>query len=384
MRQIKIFDTTLRDGQQGIGSNMTISEKIKIAKKLEEMGVDIIEAGFPVSSKKEYDSVKKISKVIKNSKVCALARHNTRDIDLAVDAIGKKNRLHIFIPTSDIHIKYKLNLNREQILEKIRETLLYAKKKISDIEWSSEDATRTDVNFLSECISTAIKYGAKTINIADTVGYTTPTEFNVMIKKIYKNVKNLKKVTFSVHCHNDLGLAVANSLEAIQLGAGQVECTINGIGERAGNASLEEIVMSLKTRKDLFNIKTKIRTKKIKKVSSIVAKTINYKISPNKPIVGENAFAHESGIHQDGFVKNRRTYEIMNPEDIGVSNSKLYLSSQSGIAGIKYKLNQYNLDIKKINLVEFVKYFKVKVKNFKRIDKGMLINLYNEFKKKIN
>ena len=384
MRQIKIFDTTLRDGQQGIGSNMTIKEKIKIAKTLEEMGVDIIEAGFPISSKKEYDSVKKISKVIKNSKVCALARHNTRDIDLAVDAIGKKNRLHVFIPTSDIHIKYKLNLNREQILEKIKETLLYAKKKISDIEWSSEDATRTDVNFLSKCISTAIKYGAKTINIADTVGYTTPIEFNTMIKKIYKNVKNLKKVTFSVHCHNDLGLAVANSLEAIQLGAGQVECTINGIGERAGNASLEEIVMSLKTRKDLFNIKTKIRTKKIKKVSNIVAKTINYQISPNKPIVGENAFAHESGIHQDGFVKNRRTYEIMNPEDIGVSNSKLYLSSQSGIAGIKYKLNQYNLDTKKINLVEFVKYFKLKVKNFKRIDKGMLINLYNEFKKKIN
>ena len=384
MRQIKIFDTTLRDGHQGTGSNMTISEKIKIAKNLEEMGVDIIEAGFPASSKKEYESVKKISKIIKNSKICALARHNTKDIDLAIDAIGKKNRLHIFIPTSDIHIKYKLNLDRKHILKKIKETLQYAKTKISDIEWSSEDATRTDVNFLSECIDVAIKYGAKTINIADTVGYTTPGEFNKMIKKIYKNVKNLRNVAFSVHCHNDLGLAVANSLEAIQLGASQVECTVNGIGERAGNASLEEIVMSLKTRKDIFNVKTRIKTKKIKKVSDIVANTINYKISPNKPVVGENAFAHESGIHQDGFIKNRKTYEIMNPEDIGVSNSKLYLSSQSGIAGIKYKLKQYNLDINEINLVEFVKYFKLKVKNFKRIDKGMLISLYNEFKKKVN
>ncbi len=384
MKHIKIFDTTLRDGQQGIGSNMTPREKIKIAKHLEEMGVDIIEAGFPISSEKEYKSVKNISKVIKKSKVCALARHNKMDVDLAISAIGKKNRLHVFIPTSDIHIKYKLNLTQNQIINKIEETLKYAKSRIDDIEWSSEDATRTDINFLSKCISTAIKNGATTINIADTVGYTTPTEFNNFIKGIYRRVKNLKKVNFSVHCHNDLGLAVANSLQAIQIGANQVECTINGIGERAGNASLEEIVMSLKTRKDLFKASTKIKTKRLKKVSTLVSKTINYNISPNKPIIGANAFAHESGIHQDGFVKNRKTYEIMNPEDVGVPNSKLYLSSQSGLAGIRYKLKQYNLDIKKINLVDFVSYFKSKVKNFKRIDKGMLINLYNEYKEKIN
>ena len=384
MKYIKIFDTTLRDGQQGIGSNMTPREKIKIAKHLEDMGVDVIEAGFPISSEKEFKSVKNISKEIKKSKVCALARHNKMDVDLAISAIGKKNRLHVFIPTSDIHIKYKLNLTQNQIINKIEETLKYAKSRIDDIEWSSEDATRTDVNFLSKCISTAIKYGATTINIADTVGYTTPTEFNHFIKGIYRRVKNLKKVNFSVHCHNDLGLAVANSLQAIQIGANQVECTINGIGERAGNASLEEIVMSLKTRKDLFNASTKIKTKRLKKISTLVSKTINYNISPNKPIVGANAFAHESGIHQDGFVKNRKTYEIMNPEDVGVNNSKLYLSSQSGLAGIRYKLKQYNLDIKKINLVNFVTYFKSKVKNFKRIDKGMLINLYNEYKEKIN
>ena len=382
MRKIKIFDTTLRDGQQGIGSNMNPKEKIKIAKYLEEMGVDIIEAGFPISSKKEFDSVKNISQIIKNSKVCALARHNKRDIDLAISAIGKKNRLHVFIPTSDIHIKYKLNLTQKQIINKIEETLKYAKKRIKDIEWSSEDATRTDINFLSKCIETAIKHGATTINIADTVGYTTPNEFYSIIKGIYRRVKKLKKVDFSVHCHNDLGLAVANSLQAIQIGANQVECTINGIGERAGNASLEEIVMSLKTRKDIFNAKTKINTKKIKKISDLVAKTINYSVSPNKPIIGANAFAHESGIHQDGFIKNRKTYEIMNPEDVGIANSKLYLSSQSGLTGITYKLKQYNLDINKINLTEFVRYFKSKVKNFKRIDKGMLINLYNDFKKK--
>ncbi len=384
MKHIKIFDTTLRDGQQGIGSNMTPREKLKIAKHLEDMGVDIIEAGFPISSEKEYASVKNISSQIKKSKICALARHNKRDIDLAINAIGKKNRLHVFIPTSDIHIKYKLNLNQKQIIQKIEETLKYAKKKINDIEWSSEDATRTDVNFLSKCISTAIHNGATTINIADTVGYTTPSEFNNFIKGIYKRVKKLKKVNFSVHCHNDLGLAVANSLQAIQIGANQVECTVNGIGERAGNASLEEIVMSLQTRKDLFKASTKIDTKKIKNISTIVSKTINYSISPNKPIVGENAFAHESGIHQDGFVKNRNTYEIMNPEDVGVSNSKLYLSSQSGLAGIRYKLNQYNLDIKNINIINFVKFFKLKVKNFKRVDKGMLTNLYNEYKKKNN
>lgn len=384
MKHIKIFDTTLRDGQQGIGSNMTPREKLKIAKHLEDMGVDIIEAGFPISSEKEYASVKNISSQIKKSKICALARHNKRDIDLAINAIGKKNRLHVFIPTSDIHIKYKLNLNQKQIIQKIEETLKYAKKKINDIEWSSEDATRTDVNFLSKCISTAIHNGATTINIADTVGYTTPYEFNNFIKGIYKRVKKLKKVNFSVHCHNDLGLAVANSLQAIQIGANQVECTVNGIGERAGNASLEEIVMSLQTRKDLFKASTKIDTKKIKNISTIVSKTINYSISPNKPIVGENAFAHESGIHQDGFVKNRNTYEIMNPEDVGVSNSKLYLSSQSGLAGIRYKLNQYNLDIKNINIINFVKFFKLKVKNFKRVDKGMLTNLYNEYKKKNN
>jgi 2-isopropylmalate synthase len=384
MKQIKIFDTTLRDGQQGIGSNMTLKEKIKIAKSLELLGVDIIEAGFPISSKKEYDSVKNIAKIIKKSKICALARHNFKDIDVAIEAVGEKNRLHIFIPTSDIHIKYKLNLNHNQLIKKIEDTLLYAKRKIKDIEWSSEDATRTNPNFLFKCIETAIKNGATTINIADTVGYTTPNEFNKLINAIYKNVKELKKVNFSVHCHNDLGLAVANSLEAIQSGANQVECTINGIGERAGNASLEEIVMSLKTRRDLFKSTTKINTKKIKKVSELVAKTINYNISPNKPIIGRNAFAHESGIHQDGVLKNRKTYEIMNPEDIGVTNSELYLSSQSGLAGIKFKLKQYNLNLNSINLNEFVKFFKLKVKNFKRIDKGMLINLYNEFQNKKN
>tara|TARA_Y100001935_G_scaffold255448_1_gene268543 strand:- start:8602 stop:9768 length:1167 start_codon:yes stop_codon:yes gene_type:complete len=379
---IKIFDTTLRDGQQGSGSNLSLSEKIKIAKSLDQLNVDIIEAGFPVSSKKEFLSVQKISKILKNSQVCSLARHNKKDIDLCLEAMktSKNKRLHVFIATSDLHMKYKLKLTKSQILEKIEETMKYARNKIDDIEWSCEDGTRSDPNFLIKCFNIAIKYGAKTINIADTVGYSTPQEMNTLIKKILRNVDGLEKCNLSVHCHNDLGMATSNSLSSILSGANQVECTINGIGERAGNAPLEEVVMALETRKDIFKKSTKICTKNLKKTSEIVERLSNSKISKNKSIVGENAFAHESGIHQHGVINKRETYEIIDPKQVG-HKTQINIGAQSGLLGIKYKLKQYKLDYKSINLKKFVLFFKQKVKNLKIVDKSLLISLYMDFKK---
>ena len=379
---VKIFDTTLRDGQQGSGSNLSLGEKVKIARSLDKLNVDIIEAGFPVSSKKEFLSVQKISKILINSQVCSLARHNKKDIDLCLEAMksSKNKRLHVFIATSDLHMKYKLKLSKSQIIEKIEDIMKYARNKIDDIEWSCEDGTRSDPNFLIKCFNVAIKNGAKTINIADTVGYSTPQEMNILIKKIFNNVNGLEKCNLSVHCHNDLGMATSNSLSSILSGANQVECTINGIGERAGNAPLEEVVMALETRKDIFKKSTNILTKNLKKTSEIVAKLTNSKISKNKSIVGENAFAHESGIHQHGVINKRETYEIIDPKHVG-HKTQINIGAQSGLLGIKYKLKQYKLDYKSINLKKFVVFFKKKVKNLKIVDKSLLISLYTDFKK---
>lgn len=382
MKNIKIFDTTLRDGQQASGANLSLSEKIRISKILDKLNVDIIEAGFPISSKKEFESVKKISKNLKNSKVCSLARHNKRDIDLCIQAMktsGNK-RLHLFIATSDLHMKYKLNLQRHQILELIEDTMKYARNKIDDIEWSCEDGTRSDPNFIIKCFEIAAKHGAKTLNIADTVGYSTPLEMNQLVKKVLSNTRGIEKCNFSVHCHNDLGMATSNTLQSIKAGANQVECTINGIGERAGNAPLEEVVMALKTRKDFFNCKTRINTKLLKESSSVVSKLTNFNVSKNKPIVGENAFAHESGIHQHGVLNKRETYEIMDPKDVGQKETKINIGSQSGLKGVKFKLDYYKLNYKNVNLTEFLKYFKKKVKNLKIVDKGLLIKLFTDFK----
>ena len=382
MKNIKIFDTTLRDGQQASGANLSSAEKIKIAKILDKLNEDIIEAGFPISSKKEFESVKNISKILKNSRVCSLARHNKRDVDLCIEAMksSKNKRLHLFIATSNLHMKYKLNLKPKEILELVEDIVKYSRNKIDDIEWSCEDGTRSDPNFIIKCFEIAAKHGAKTLNIADTVGYSTPLEMNNLVKKILKNTKGIEKCNLSVHCHNDLGMATSNTLQSIKAGANQVECTINGIGERAGNAPLEEIVMALKTRKDFFNCKTQINTKLLKESSSIVSKLTTFYISKNKPIVGENAFAHESGIHQHGVLKKRETYEIMDPKDVGQKETKINLGSQSGLKGVKFKLDYYKLNYKNLNLKEFLKFFKSKVKNLKIVDKGLLIKLFNDFK----
>tara|TARA_B100000035_G_scaffold303234_1_gene301620 strand:- start:1792 stop:2958 length:1167 start_codon:yes stop_codon:yes gene_type:complete len=381
--KIQIFDTTLRDGQQASGANLSISEKLKIAHLLDKLNVDIIEAGFPASSKKEFIAVNKISKILKKSKVCSLARHNLKDIDLCLDAMmpSKNKRLHMFIATSDLHMKYKLNLNKDKVLGLIEHSLKYARNKIDDIEWSCEDGTRSDPSFIIQCFKKAVKFGAKTLNIADTVGYTTPDEISHLLDKIKKNVPGIEKCNLSVHCHNDLGLATSNTIQAIKSGANQVECTINGIGERAGNAALEEIVMILNTRKDLLKKTTQINTKLLKKTSEMVSRLTNFHISKNKPIVGDNAFAHESGIHQHGVLRNKKTYEIINPKDVGQKGSIINIGAQSGIKGIEFKLKYYKLDTKKINLKKFVKYFKSKVKNLKIVDKGLLIKLYTDFNK---
>jgi 2-isopropylmalate synthase len=382
-KNIKIFDTTLRDGQQASGANLSISEKIKIAKFLDKLNVDIVEAGFPISSKKEFLSVKKISKILKNSKVCSLARHNKKDIDLCIEAMkhSKNKRLHIFIATSDLHMKYKLNLKRFQVLELIEDTMKYARNKIDDIEWSCEDGTRSDHNFIIQCFNLAAKYGAKTLNIADTVGYSTPIEMFNLVKKVKNKTRGIEKCNLSVHCHNDLGMATSNTLQSIKAGANQVECTINGLGERAGNTPLEEVVMAIETRKDYFKKKTRIKTPLLKKSSEIVSKLSSFNVSKNKPIVGENAFAHESGIHQHGVINKRETYEIIDPKQVG-HKTQINIGAQSGIKGIKYKLENYNLNYKKINLKKFLKFFKSEVKNLKIVDKALLIKLYTEFTKK--
>jgi len=384
-KNIKIFDTTLRDGQQASGANLSILEKIKIAKFLDKLKVDIIEAGFPISSKKEFLSVSKISGILKNSKICSLARHNKRDIDSCIEAMKKSNnkRLHLFIATSDLHMKYKLNLNKTQVLDLIEDTMKYARNKIDDIEWSCEDGTRSDPNFIVQCFQQAIKYGAKTINIADTVGYTMPTEMHKLVKKVLNSVRGIEKCNLSVHCHNDLGMATSNSLQAIMSGADQVECTINGLGERAGNAALEEVVMALETRKDFYNKNTKINTQLLKKSSELVSKLSSFTVSKNKPIVGENAFAHESGIHQHGVINKRETYEIMDPKKIG-HTTQINIGAQSGLKGVQYKLKSYNLEYKKIDLKKFLKFFKSKVKSLKIVDKSLLIKLHSEFIKQSN
>ena len=352
MRKIKIFDTTLRDGEQSPGCSMTINEKIALAKKLDMMNVDIIEAGFAASSENDFKAISEISKVVKNSTVVSLARLCKNDIDLAIEALsGAKNkRIHTFIATSDIHMKYKLKKSKEQIKEIVKKYVSYAKSKCDDIEFSLEDATRTDKDFAVEIIDIAISSGATTINIPDTVGYTVPFEFMKFLKYIKKNSKYINDVCLSVHCHNDLGLATINSLSAIILGADQVECTINGIGERAGNAALEEIVASLDTRYDYFKAKTTINKKMIMEISKCVQEITNSYVQNNKPIVGANAFKHEAGIHQAGVINNKQTYEIINPTDYGIYTDNIVIGIHSGKNAIINKMEKMNYDISKYDI----------------------------------
>ena len=355
MEKIIVFDTTFRDGEQSAGASMSVEDKLLIAKNLDLMKVDVIEAGFPYASEGDFEAVSKISKICKHSTVCGLARANNNDIDSAGKALkqAKKNRIHTFISTSDLHMKYKLKMDRDEVINAIKKSIKRAAKYTSDIEWSPEDASRTDLDFLYKSIEVAISTGATTINIPDTVGYAIPSEFGELIKKIKKNVINIDKAIISVHCHNDLGLAVSNSLSAIIGGARQVECTINGIGERAGNAALEEIVMCLKTRKDSLPYYSDVDTKKITNISHLVSTITGFSVQPNKAIVGKNAFAHESGIHQDGMLKHSNTYEIMTPESVGLSSSELVLGKHSGRHAFKVKLNElgYEFSENKINLL---------------------------------
>jgi len=360
--KIIIFDTTLRDGEQCPGASLNINEKGEIARQLAVLGVDVIEAGFPASSPGDFESVKHVAKEVKGPSICGLARAMEKDIDAAYNAVkySKHPRVHVFLATSKIHMKHKLKKAEDEIFRLAVAAVKYAKKKCDDIEFSPEDASRTESEFLYKVVDAVIRAGARTVNIPDTVGYATPFEFGQIIKGIYENVSCVDKAVISVHCHNDLGLGVANSLTAVLSGARQVECTINGIGERAGNASLEEIVMAIRTRNDIFKtVKTGINAKEIFKTSRLVSKLTGMLVQPNKAIIGSNAFAHEAGIHQDGVLKERITYEIMRPEDVGVTGTKMVLGKHSGRHAFKERLKSLGFTLKDDSLDEAFNRFKI-------------------------
>ncbi len=335
-----IFDTTLRDGEQSPGASMTREEKVKIAKVLEKLRVDVIEAGFPAASQGDFESVQAVAKVVQDSVVCGLSRAVDRDIDLAGDAVkpATRGRIHTFIATSPIHMEKKLRMTPDEVIERAVYAVKRARQYTDDVEFSAEDAGRSDPEFLCRVFDAVIKAGATTINIPDTVGYNLPEQFGALFKYVIANTANSDKAIFSAHCHNDLGLAVANSLAAVQNGARQIECTINGLGERAGNTALEEIVMAIRTRQDFFSFDTRIHTKEIVPASRMVSAITGFAVQPNKAIVGANAFAHESGIHQDGVLKHRETYEIMSAEDVGWSANKMVLGKHSGRNALRSRL----------------------------------------------
>ncbi len=345
--RVIIFDTTLRDGEQSPGAAMTLDEKLRIAESLDAFGVDVIEAGFPISSNGDFEAVSEIAKLVKQATVCGLARAGFKDIDRAGEAVrhAQRGRIHTFISTSPVHMKHKLQMEPHQVLDAISASVARARDLVEDVEWSAEDATRTEFDFLCRSVEAAIKAGATTINLPDTVGYATPQEYAALFSKVIARVPGADTVRFSTHCHNDLGLAVANSLAGVIGGARQIECSINGIGERAGNAALEEIVMALKVRKDAMPYETGIDTAQIARISRLVSSTIAFPIQYNKAIVGKNAFAHESGIHQDGMLKNAETYEIMRPEDVGVAKSSLVLGKLSGRHAFREKLSAMGYEL---------------------------------------
>lgn len=355
--KVYIFDTTLRDGEQVPGCQLNTAEKIEIAIALEELGVDIIEAGFPISSPGDFTSVVEISKAIKEPIICALTRAKDIDIDTAVAALqfAKRKRIHTGIGSSDIHILHKLKSTREQVLEQGVAAVKYAKKYVEDIEFYCEDAGRADIKYLAQMVEAVIAAGATVVNIPDTTGYTLPWQFGDRIKYLMNNVKNIDKAIISAHCHNDLGLATANAISALANGARQVECTINGIGERAGNTALEEVVMILKSH-DL-GLETNINAKNLYSMSQMVSRMMRMPVQPNKAIVGKNAFAHSSGIHQDGFLKNRENYEIINPADVGADSSSIVLTARSGRAALAHRIKNLGYSLSKLNLDELYNHF---------------------------
>ncbi len=345
--RVIIFDTTLRDGEQSPGASMTLDEKLRIAEMLEELGVDVIEAGFPIASDGDFEAVREISKVIRKPIICGLARSGRADIERAAEALkpAERPRIHTFIATSQLHMKYKLQMEPDEVHQAVIDSVSQARNHTDDVDWSPEDGSRTDPDFLCRCVESAIKAGATCINLPDTVGYALPEEFGGLIRMLRERVPNSDKVVFSAHCHNDLGLAVANSLAAVEAGARQVECTINGLGERAGNAALEEIVMALNTRNDRMPFETGINTEVITRISRLVSTITGFTVQPNKAIVGANAFAHEAGIHQDGILKHAGTYEIMTPESVGLRESKLVMGKHSGRHAFREKIKELGYEL---------------------------------------
>lgn len=350
--QVKIFDTTLRDGEQALPASLSVKEKLQIALALERLGVDVIEAGFPVSSPGDFKSVQMIAREIKNATVCGLSRALEKDIDACGESlkVADQFRIHTFIATSDIHVDTKLRKSQDEVVEMAVRAVKHARRYTDDVEFSCEDAGRTHIDYLCRMVEAAINAGAATVNIPDTVGYTTPTEFGGIIRNLFERVPNIHKATISVHCHNDLGLAVANSLAAIEQGARQVECTINGIGERAGNCSLEEIAMILQTRQAMLGMQTNIVSQEVSRTSKLVSQLCNMPVQANKAIVGANAFSHSSGIHQDGVLKAQNTYEIMTPESVGINKNNLNLTSRSGRHVIKHRMNELGYQDKDYDL----------------------------------
>jgi 2-isopropylmalate synthase len=348
MDKVIIFDTTLRDGEQAAGGTLNVQEKLEIARQLERLGVDVIEAGFPISSPGDFEAVSLIAKEVRKPIICGLARAHPDDIDRAWEAVkgAAHPRIHVFLSSSDIHLGYQLKKSRQEVLNTAREMVARAKNYTNDIEFSPMDASRTEPEYLYQILEAVIEAGANTVNIPDTVGYAIPGEFGNLIEGIVNNVPNIKKAVISVHCHNDLGLAVANSLEAVRRGARQVECTVNGIGERAGNASMEEIVMAIKTRQDFFHLSTKVNTNQIYKASRLVSDLTGFVVQPNKAIIGANAFRHESGIHQDGVIKMPITYEIMDPKTVGIPSSSLVMGKLSGRHAFKEHLAELGYSLK--------------------------------------
>ncbi|MFL2631777.1 MAG: 2-isopropylmalate synthase [Candidatus Marisimplicoccus sp.] len=349
--QVQIFDTTLRDGEQVPGCKLDTKSKLILAEKIDLLGVDIIEAGFPISSPGDFKSVVEISKIIKNASVCALSRANEKDIDVAAESLknAKKPRIHTGIGTSEVHIKYKFNSNKDSIIEIAKKSVARARKYVDDVEFYAEDAGRTDNEFLAKVCEEVIKSGATVLNIPDTTGYCLPSEYGDKIKFLMNNVKGIENVTVSCHCHNDLGLATANSIYGVINGARQIECTVNGIGERAGNTSLEEVVMILRQHTNL-NLDTNINSKLLNETSQKVSELMGMPVQPNKAIVGSNAFAHSSGIHQDGVIKKRETYEIIDPLDVGVDKSSIVLTARSGRAALAFRMKQYGVNLTKKEL----------------------------------
>ncbi|MCA9405160.1 MAG: 2-isopropylmalate synthase [Candidatus Omnitrophica bacterium] len=381
--KVLIFDTTLRDGEQAPGASMNEKEKLEIAYGLERLGIDIIEAGFPVISKGDFDSVQMVAKHIKTSTVCGLARSIKKDIEAAADAVkpAKKKRIHVFLATSKIHLQHKLRKSEDEILKMAVDAVTLARQKVDDVEFSPEDASRSEKEFLFRILEAVIKAGATTVNIPDTVGYGVPSEYGRLIADIANNVPNINKAIISTHCHDDLGLAVANSLAGVMNGARQVECTINGVGERAGNASLEEIVMAINTRSDVYGCTTNVKTKEICRVSRLVSKATGFVVPPNKAIVGANAFRHESGIHQDGVLKERTTYEIIRPEDVGFHGTGLVLGKHSGRHAFRDRLKALGVILKDKELDTAFERFKAVADKKKQVfDEDLIAIVEDEIK----